>query len=66
MEHTMHIECLKCGNDNQRMFDTWNHLRHQMDVNCQVCAHSWVHIFKDVPPDNIIPPDGVLTDARRR
>jgi uncharacterized protein YbaR (Trm112 family) len=47
--------CPKCKNDNQAMFDTWNHRREQMDVNCQICSHSYVEIHKGIPKENILP-----------
>ena len=61
----MMLECPKCKNDNPSMFDMWNQRREQADVNCQVCGHSFVHVFPGVPKENIIP-KGVIEDARRR
>lgn len=57
--------CPKCSNDNQSMFDTWNHRRHQVDVNCQICGHDYVHIFEGIPPEKVIP-EGVLKSVKRR
>lgn len=56
--------CPKCGNDNQMMFDFSDHRREQVTVNCQVCAHGFVHIFKNVPKENIIPSE-VMKNARQ-
>lgn len=47
--------CPKCSNDNLSMFDMWNHRREQVNVNCAVCGHSWVHIFPGVPKENLVP-----------
>ena len=48
------IKCPKCQNDNQSMFDLWNNRREQVDVNCKVCAHSWIHIYPEIPKENLL------------
>ena len=49
------IHCPKCKNDNPSMIDTWNHRREQMDCNCAICGHSWVHIHNGIPSENYLP-----------
>lgn len=47
--------CPKCRNNNGALIEQWNHLRTQMDCYCNVCSHSWVEVFRDLPKENIIP-----------
>jgi hypothetical protein len=48
------IKCPACGNDNGSLIETTNHLRTQMNCHCQVCSKSWVHIFPNIPREDII------------
>lgn len=49
------IRCPKCLNAIEGTIRTWNHRREQMNCFCLVCNTGWVHIFKDVPKEDLVP-----------
>ena len=50
----MNITCPKCKNDDPSMLDTYGHRREQVSVNCKNCAHSFIHVFTEVPKEVLI------------